>query len=329
MANSGDEGKDDSKSSEQVGHSSEGHHHEREFLCGWGAAFINICVTFPINKVMFRQMHHGVAVDDAIAQLRTEGMRNLYRGLLPPLLAKTASVSLMFGSFSTYRDFLADNCEWLTPTPFSKTAVASILAGSTEAVLLAPFERIQMLLQAREFQKRFKNTQHAFMDLRKYGIKEYYRGLTPILLRNGPSNLVFFSLRDEVKHVFPRSDVWWINLVENFVTGALLGAFISTLFYPINVIRTKIQTVPLGNEYLTMKQAAKMVYEERNKKLSKIFYGVHINYTRALISWGIINASYEVLKSLLVTDSEKVRGLEHPTHSLFHNKSGISLKQEK
>ena len=28
----------------------------REFLCGWGAAFINISITFPINKIMFRQV---------------------------------------------------------------------------------------------------------------------------------------------------------------------------------------------------------------------------------------------------------------------------------
>lgn len=28
----------------------------QEFACGWGAAFINITVTYPINKVMFRQV---------------------------------------------------------------------------------------------------------------------------------------------------------------------------------------------------------------------------------------------------------------------------------
>lgn len=28
----------------------------REFVCGWGAAFINITVTFPMNKLMFRQV---------------------------------------------------------------------------------------------------------------------------------------------------------------------------------------------------------------------------------------------------------------------------------
>lgn len=28
----------------------------REFVCGWGAAFINISITFPINKLIFRQV---------------------------------------------------------------------------------------------------------------------------------------------------------------------------------------------------------------------------------------------------------------------------------
>jgi len=34
----------------------------KEFACGWGAAFINITVTFPINKVMFRQVHKQTTV---------------------------------------------------------------------------------------------------------------------------------------------------------------------------------------------------------------------------------------------------------------------------
>lgn len=27
-----------------------------EFVCGWGAAFINITVTYPIYKIIFRQV---------------------------------------------------------------------------------------------------------------------------------------------------------------------------------------------------------------------------------------------------------------------------------
>lgn len=28
----------------------------REFVCGWGAAAVNITVTFPVNKLIFRQV---------------------------------------------------------------------------------------------------------------------------------------------------------------------------------------------------------------------------------------------------------------------------------
>lgn len=35
----------------------------REFACGWGAAFVNITVTFPINKIMFRQVYQAVKND--------------------------------------------------------------------------------------------------------------------------------------------------------------------------------------------------------------------------------------------------------------------------
>lgn len=30
----------------------------REFVCGWGSAVINITVTYPINKIIFRQVKY-------------------------------------------------------------------------------------------------------------------------------------------------------------------------------------------------------------------------------------------------------------------------------
>lgn len=28
----------------------------KDFMCGWGAAFCNITITYPINKIIFRQV---------------------------------------------------------------------------------------------------------------------------------------------------------------------------------------------------------------------------------------------------------------------------------
>lgn len=211
----------DSVSSSTPPFRSEAFWDRREFLCGWGAALINICTTFPINKIMFRQMVHGVRATSAINQLRREGLGTLYKGLLPPLMSKTTSVSLMFGTYSSYRSFLETHHLFpVTHKPMIRLSIAAFLSGSTEAVL-CPFERIQMLLQSRDFGHRFQNTFQAFRGLNG-GVREYYRGLSAILLRNGPSNILFFSVKENCHNVFTYSDNFTFNLVENFATGTVL-----------------------------------------------------------------------------------------------------------
>lgn len=32
----------------------------KEFVCGWGAAVINVSITFPINKIIFRQVREKI-----------------------------------------------------------------------------------------------------------------------------------------------------------------------------------------------------------------------------------------------------------------------------
>jgi hypothetical protein len=99
-------------------------------------------------------MLHGLKTKTAVAQLRSEGAWYLYRGMLPPLVQKTLSVSLMFGMYEQYRQVLHSNAPSL-PTPLTN-GVAAMLAGTTEAVL-APCERIQTLLQVfKKYSTRFQ-----------------------------------------------------------------------------------------------------------------------------------------------------------------------------
>ena len=178
-------------------------HREGEFICGWGAAFINICVTFPINKAIFRQQLHGISGRRAIRQLRKDGLQYLYRGLLPPLLQKTMSLSVMFGMYFHCQDVLKEHFPKLGIVP--NHAMAAMISGTLEASLM-PFERIQTLMQNRKFHNRFTNTPDAFRHLWRYGLKEYYRGLSLIIWRNGPSNVVFFLGREYFQTVTPQPD---------------------------------------------------------------------------------------------------------------------------
>ncbi|KAL0123546.1 hypothetical protein PUN28_005808 [Cardiocondyla obscurior] len=212
----------------------------KEFICGWGAAVINVTVTFPINKIIFRQILEGVPVDTAVGQLSQEGVRLLYRGILPPLCQKTLSLSLMFSMYEGCKQRLC----LLTGNVMLAKILAANIAGTMEAILM-PLERVQTLLQDWRYYSKFKNTSHAFRYLlTNHGITECYRGMVPIIYRNGLSNLMFFTLRDQSKVLLGEQE----SLLTNFVSGALIGGFTSTVFYPMNVIKIHMQT-KIGGDF--------------------------------------------------------------------------------
>jgi len=271
-----------------------------EALLGWTSAFINISTTFPLNKMIFRQQLHGFTAKSAIRQLAEEGLGNLYRGVLPPLIQKSCSVAIMFGSYDKIKSSLHQSSISSSLHPAVTVCTSAVLAGWCEAVLM-PFERIQTLLQDSSQMRQFKNTKDAFLRLPvEYSFREYYRGLSAILLRNGLSNAFFFSLRTPIS--LSTQELGAPKLVSDFASGAMLGAFISTVMYPLNTVKTHMQ-INLGKPFIGIYSTFLLVVNTRGGDYKKLFRGVHLNCTRALISWGIINMSYEHLKHILFPDN--------------------------
>lgn len=268
---------------------------DAHFYCGAGASMINILITFPINKIMFRQQLFGFRANKAMKQIIHEGVINLYRGLPAPLIQKSISVSLMFGLYHHYNQYLTQRWKLKSNTA---TVFASIIAGSCEAIF-TPFERIQVLLLTPKHHDTFKSTYHAFGSLHKeHGFKEYYRGLSTILIRNGLSNAIFFGLRKPIKEALPATEEnTFQNTANDFISGAVIGAMCSTLFYPLNVIKSRLQA-DVGGRFKSIPETFTVIYNERGRKLRKIFRGCQINVVRSYISWGIINASFEILMEL-------------------------------
>ncbi|XP_042349046.1 solute carrier family 25 member 51b [Plectropomus leopardus] len=268
----------------------------KHYVCGSIAAFTNIMVTFPIQKVLFRQQLHGVLATEAVRQLQRDGLRNLYRGLLPPLLQKSTTVAIMFGLYEDFSRVLLDRAGGM-PELLTRSFAAA-LAGTTEAIL-TPFERVQTLLQDHRHHGRFNNTVHTFRTLlTEYGVRECYRGLVPILLRNGPSNVLFFGLRGPIKEQLPEASSRAGHMVIDFVCGGLLGAALGIMFYPLNVVKSRAQS-QVGGAFQPCRKVLLTVWRERGGSLAMLFRGAHLNYHRSLLSWGIINATYELLLKLM------------------------------
>jgi len=134
-------------------------HRSPEYAAGFLSSATNILLTYPVNKLIFRQQIYRLKTRDAYQQLKNEGFLILYRGMTLPLLQKTFSLSIMFGANAHYLHLLTsiNNCEHWYYQP-----IASSLAGTTEAIL-TPLERTQVLLQTPKYNSIIRNGFHAFI----------------------------------------------------------------------------------------------------------------------------------------------------------------------
>lgn len=264
-------------------------HRSPEYAAGFLSSATNILLTYPVNKLIFRQQIYRLNTRDAYRQLKNEGFLILYRGMTLPLLQKTFSLSIMFGANAHYLHLLKSlsNREHWYYQP-----IASALAGSTEAIL-TPLERTQVLLQTPKYNLIIRNGLHAFILMYKeYGFVEYYRGVKLILIRNSISNVIFFACRKPMKDLLPNASTDFEHSIYDFLSGGLLGAILSTLTYPINVLKN-IEQSELGGQNNRPMTILRSVYERRGYSIREFYLGSKWNFVRSLVSWGIINSTYE------------------------------------
>uniref|UniRef100_A0AAF5PKX6 Uncharacterized protein n=1 Tax=Wuchereria bancrofti TaxID=6293 RepID=A0AAF5PKX6_WUCBA len=63
----------------------------QNFVAGWSAGFVETLQLYPQTKVIFRQQLQGITAKGVFGQLRNEGCWMLYRGMLSPLIQRTAT----------------------------------------------------------------------------------------------------------------------------------------------------------------------------------------------------------------------------------------------
>ena len=268
---------------------SSSHKQYKEYISGGCASTVNTCVTYPISKIIFRQQIYGLTTANSIQQVYGEGMRYLYRGVMFPLMQRGISMSIMFGSYNAYSLWLMGRWPWQRKTGLKP--LAAFLAGASEATF-TPFERLQSLMQHKGFNYSVSNSFRGFELVRKHGFREFYKGFNLIVLRNGLSNILFFGLKDLLKTHFPPPQNF--SMIYNFIVGAGLGAFLSTLFYPVNVVKNRLQS-QIGYDSSSIIQLFVKTYREKGGTVRSMYKGVHLNYGRAILSWGIVNTVYEYL----------------------------------
>jgi solute carrier family 25 (mitochondrial carnitine/acylcarnitine transporter), member 20/29 len=177
------------------------------------AGMTGILLSHPIDTVK-THIQTGNALRDF-----TPGLRNLYRGLLPPLVGVGLEKAIVFGTYN-YALRKTDNIP-----------LSGGIAGFTAAVIVSPFERLKILKQNKIPIARQELT-----------ARFLFQGLSATFTREVPGFAIYFSIYQSLKYQFHSKEGAEIGLVNSFFYGGISGVAAWIFIYPQDRIKTILQS---------------------------------------------------------------------------------------
>jgi len=223
------------------------------------------CVVQPVDLIKTRMQLSGEmgkapqykSSFDAFGKIaRAEGFRSLYKGLSAGLLRQATYGTTRLGSYNSISIALAPKDENGKPKPlnFGLKLLSGSAAGAIGAVVGTPAEisLIRMTSDGRlppEQRRGYKNVFDALIRIsREEGFFTMWRGCGPTVSRAIVLNAAQLGTYDQAKQMLIQSGYFGNNLTTHF-TASLLSGFISTaVSIPIDMAKTRIQTMK-NNEY--------------------------------------------------------------------------------
>lgn len=127
----------------------------KHLIAGGCAGFSEICIMHPLDVIKTRFQIQGGSgesnmytsiLDCFKKMMKSEGPLSVYKGIVPPLLVESPKRAAKFFSFELYKSIL--NTHNYTG-PWS-LVLAGLGSGLTEGVIVTPFERVKVHLQAQK-----------------------------------------------------------------------------------------------------------------------------------------------------------------------------------
>lgn len=236
----------------------------KDLLAGTAGGIAQVLVGQPFDttKVRLQTSETSTNAVKVIKDLiKNEGPMGFYKGTLTPLVGVGACASLQFGVneamkrfFHTFDEAASQHLSLL------QYYICGVAGGFTNSFLASPIEHIRIRLQTQTGSgatAEFKGPIDCIKKLRVNG--QLMRGLTPTMLRESHGCGVYFLTYEalighQVKSGIQRKDIpaWKLCLF-----GAASGTLLWTMVYPLDVIKSVMQTDNLktpknGNNILTV-----------------------------------------------------------------------------
>jgi solute carrier family 25 carnitine/acylcarnitine transporter 20/29 len=193
---------------------------------------------------------------------------SLWAGIGPPLVMASivnASVFVTYGTttrlWDEYNDSSNQNSIPATTATSSLTrnAICGGIAGIASSIIVCPVDLVKTKLQtasgrssisssstSSSFSSSFSSYQTTKEIYTNYGIRGLYRGLLTTVYRQFPSFVIYFGSYDVIKTTLlqHQQQLQQQNLLASIIAGGIAGSLSWAIIYPIDLIKTRIQSLP-------------------------------------------------------------------------------------
>ncbi|ROV93024.1 hypothetical protein VPNG_09438 [Cytospora leucostoma] len=255
-------------------------------------------------------------IRDAVLRLwKAGGLRTFFAGNGLNVIKIMPETAIKFGSYEAVKRTLANLEGHGDPTqinPYSKFAAGGV-AGMTAQFCVYPLDTLKFRLQCETVQGGLTGNALLVQTARKMWAEGWfrsaYRGITMGLVGMFPYSAIDMGTFEFLKKTFTRQKARYYGIHEedaapgNVVTGiigATSGAFGATIVYPLNVLRTRLQTQGTHMHpptYTGIWDVAHKTY--RNEGMRGMYKGLTPNLLKVAPALSITWMVYENAKQVL------------------------------
>ncbi|KAI8902018.1 putative CTP1-mitochondrial citrate transporter-member of the mitochondrial carrier family [Globomyces pollinis-pini] len=235
--------------------------------------------------------------DCAVKTVKERGFTGLYRGLSALLIGNAAKAGVRFLAYDQIKALFKDKNGKLSGTSM---VLAGLGAGICEGVLVVtPSETIKTKLihdQNQPVQK-YRGLVHGVRTIiAEEGFSGIYRGVSAVVARQGANSAVRMSsyglIRQRLSEYYPTDSkgtpiVPWYT---TFFTGAIAGVITVYTTMPLDVVKTRLQSLD-AKQYSSFVDCVTKVI--KNEGLTALWKGATPRLGRLIFSGGIVFTVYE------------------------------------
>jgi len=272
-------------------------------LAGASAGSVEALVTYPSDFVKTRSQFGGAAKEGPIDviknTLRTKGFFGLYSGATALIIGNGVKSAVRFTTYDHIKHLLEDENGKLTP---GRNVLAGLGAGTCEAIIaVTPSETIKtkMVQDAKRPDPQYRGLVHGVGQIIKNeGISGVYRGLFPVIMKQGTNSAVRFTSYQTLKQ-FIQGDHPDKRLsgTTTFAIGGVAGLITTYASQPFDTIKTRMQSLEAKTAYRNTFHCAYRILTEDG--VLRFWAGTTPRLVRLILAGGIQFSTYEAVMKLL------------------------------